>query len=168
MECQICQQREATVHIKQVQDGNAREVHVCAECAAQHGLEGVSPMELTDFLFGVGGSLEDVRPPADDKRCPVCGFTGKEFKKTSRLGCMRCYETFAEDVQPVLVSMHRGDQHVGKVPARERKRYELVRIEQEMAVAVQTQDFEAAARCRDRIRELGGEVLAVRDGGEES
>jgi protein arginine kinase activator len=168
MECQVCQQREATVHIKQVQDGNAREVHVCAECAAQHGLEGISPMDLTDFLFGVGATRDDVHSPADDKRCPGCGFTGKEFKKTSRLGCMRCYETFAGDVQPILVSMHRGDQHVGKVPLCERKRYDMVRLEQEMAAAVQTQDFEAAARFRDRIRVLSDGKLAVGDGGEEA
>jgi protein arginine kinase activator len=168
MECQICQRREATVHIKQVQDGNVREIHACAECATEHGMEGISPMELTDFLFGVGASQEDVRSPADDKRCCACGFTGKDFKKTSRLGCMRCYETFAEDVQPMLNSMHRGDQHVGKVPARERKRYDTVMLEQEMAIAVQAQDFDAAARCRDRIRELSGGELAAHDSKEEA
>ena len=81
---------------------------------------------------------------------------------------MRCYEAFAEDVQPMLSSMHRGDQHVGKVPACERKRYDIVRLEQEMAIAVQTQDFEAAARCRDRIRELGAGELAANDVKEEA
>lgn len=159
MECQICQQREATVHIKQVQDGDVREVHVCAECAAQHGLEGISPMELTDFLFGVNATREESKLPADDKRCPSCGFTGKEFKKRSRLGCMRCYEAYADEVQTMVTSMHRGDQHIGKVPAGERARYDIVRLEQEMAAAVQMQDFETAARCRDRIRELGGEAV---------
>jgi protein arginine kinase activator len=166
MDCQVCQQREATVHIKQVQDGTAQEVHVCAECAAQHGLEGVSPMEMTDFLFGVSSSLENAGSPADDKRCASCGFTGKEFKKTSRLGCMKCYETFAEDVQPALLAMHRGDQHVGKVPANERKRYDIVRLEHEMAAAVRAQDFEGAARCRDQIRGLGGGEPALLDGRE--
>lgn len=156
------------MHIKQVQDGTAREVHVCAECAAQHGLEGISPMELSDFLFGVGTSRDEVRSPADDKRCPGCGFTGKDFKKTSRLGCMKCYETFADDVQPALVSMHRGDQHVGKVPASERKRYDAMLLEQQMAVAVQAQDFEAAALLRDRIKALNEGHLASKDAVEES
>lgn len=158
MECQICQQREATVHIKQVHDGSAREVHVCAECAAQHGFEGVSPGELTDFIFGVGVPQEDGRTPADGKCCPGCGFTGRDFKKTSRLGCMKCYEAFADDVQPMVTSMHRGDQHVGKVPAGERRQYDILRLEQEMAAAVQAQDFELAAKCRDRIRDLSGGV----------
>lgn len=167
MECQLCQQREATVHIKQVQDGDAREMHVCAECAAQHGLEGVSPIELTDFLFGVNAAREEPRSPADDKRCRVCGFTGKEFKKRSRVGCSDCYETFAEDVQPLLASMHRGDQHIGKVPSAERKGYDLMRLEQEMASAVQVQDFETAARCRDRIRQIeGGRAVSSADGGD--
>jgi protein arginine kinase activator len=165
MECQLCQQREATVHIKQVQDGDVREMHVCAECAAQHGLEDVSPMDLTDFLFGVNASRDEASSPADGKRCPTCGFTGKEFKKRSRLGCARCYEAFAEDVDPMLTSMHRGDQHVGKVPAAERKGFELMRLEQEMATAVQVQDFETAARCRDRIREIGGEPAGAQGDG---
>jgi protein arginine kinase activator len=159
MECQLCQQREATVHIKQVQDGDVREMHVCAECAEQHGLEGVSPMELTDFLFGVNAPRDEARSPADEKRCPACGFTGKEFKKRSRVGCANCYESFAEDVDPMLASMHRGDQHVGKVPAAERKGFELMRLEQEMASAVHVQDFETAARCRDRIREISAEPV---------
>ena len=154
MKCQLCQERDATVHVRQVEDGVEREVHVCAECAAQHGFEGLSPMDLTDFLFGVGSQTSERRTPADDKRCSVCGLTGKDFKKLSRLGCASCYDSFADDLSELLSSMHVGDQHVGKVPATERCRYEIGRIQQQMADAIRLQDFETAAKCRDRLREI--------------
>jgi len=165
MKCQLCQQRDATVHVRQVEEGVEREVHVCGECAAQHGFEGLSPMDLTDFLFGVGNQTVERRTPADDKRCPVCGLTGKDFKKLARLGCPSCYDAFADDLRDVLSSMHVGDQHVGKVPATERCRYEIVRIQQQMAEAIRTQDFETAARCRDRLRELDADEKAGVRGG---
>jgi protein arginine kinase activator len=164
MKCQLCQERDATVHVRQVEEGVEREVHVCAECAAQHGFEGLSPMDLTDFLFGVGSQTTERRTPADDKRCAVCGLTGKDFKKLSRLGCASCHDSFADDLRELLSSMHVGDQHVGKVPAAERSRYEIGRIRQEMAEAIQRQDFETAARCRDRLREItAAEATAAKD-----
>ena len=55
MKCQLCGENEANVQVKQVVDGQVREVTVCQACAAQNGLniETSVPM-LTDFLFGLG------------------------------------------------------------------------------------------------------------------
>ena len=46
-----------------------------------------------------------------------CGFTQADFKKAGRLGCCpECYETFAEGLEGLLKTMHKGTRHVGKVP----------------------------------------------------
>ena len=160
MKCEICEQNEATVLFKQVVEGSVREMRVCMDCAQKNGFDLQSPMALTDFLFGLGTTPpreEDVR----ECRCACCGMTLSDFRKTSRLGCARCYETFAEEFSPMLLSMHRGNRHEGKVPAGARATAELESMERAMERAVVSQDFEEAARLRDLIREVKGDEALV-------
>jgi protein arginine kinase activator len=154
MKCQLCQAGEAGVHIKQVQDGKPQDLFVCNECAAKQGFEGLSVMSMTDFLFGVGIAGE-ARAAPEERRC-VCGMTSRDLKKNSRMGCARCYETFAVEMKPILLSMQPGDRHVGKIPASAKAVAEDALMRQELAQAVAEQDFELAARIRDSLRELDG------------
>ena len=45
-------------------------------------------------------------------------MTRTEILKKGRLGCDRCYEAFAAEMLPVVVSLQHADQHLGKVPRR--------------------------------------------------
>ncbi len=152
MKCQLCQEREAGVHIKQVQDGKPCDLFVCSDCAAKQGFQNLSVMSMTDFLFGVGLAAEP-KAPAEERQC-VCGMTTRELKKNSRMGCSRCYETFDEELKPILASMQPGDRHVGKMPVSAKAVAEITLMRQELSKAVAAQDFELAARIRDSIREL--------------
>ena len=153
MKCEICQQNEAAVHFKQVVSGSVRELHVCQECAAENGFDVQSPMALTDFLFGLGMPETEVGG-ALEKTCPSCGLTLSSFRKVSRLGCARCYETFSEELDPVLRSMHGADRHIGKVPAGEKLSAEIVAMQRALERAVCNEDFEEAAKLRDAIHDL--------------
>jgi len=153
MKCEICKQNEATVHFKQVSNGAVREMYVCKDCAAENGFDVHSPMALTDFLFGVGMSAH-VEAEGDDKACPSCRLRRSEYRKSSRLGCELCYETFADELSPLVAAMHKGSRHVGKVPAAERVTAEIAALQQAMRRAVAAEDFEEAARLRDRVREF--------------
>ncbi len=155
MQCEICESNEANVHLKQVCNGMVREVHVCQECAAKHGFDAQSQLSLTDFLFGVAGTQQDLLLPGSGKSCPVCHSRWNDFKKTTRLGCSTCYETFSEDLEPVLASMHKKDQHIGKAPAGRAACMEAAALRKALGEAVAAQNFEEAARLRDRIREAG-------------
>jgi protein arginine kinase activator len=162
----MCQEREAGVHIKQVQDGKPCDLFVCSDCAAKQGFQDLSVMSMTDFLFGVGVAAEP-KTLAEERRC-VCGMTTRELKKNSRMGCSRCYDTFEEDMRPILASMQPGDRHVGKMPVSAKAVAEITLMREELSKAVAAQDFELAARIRDSIRELDGAraVQAVAPGGE--
>lgn len=54
-------------------------------------------------------------PPDQEEFCPWCGLTRRELYASGRLGCARCYETFAREVEDALREIHGEDRHIGKV-----------------------------------------------------
>src|SRR5207245_5584514 len=79
---------------------------------------------LADLLLGIGAA-EEIEKGGATQRCPVCGFTQADFKKSGRLGCSACYVTFTEALTALLKAMHKGTAHVGKVPQRAHRTGEL-------------------------------------------
>ena len=154
MKCQLCNENAATVSFRQVIDGNAEELHVCQECAVTRGLEAQLTIPLlTDFIFGSTGKQSSI-PAVEKKTCPSCHLTVADFQKTSRLGCEVCYQSFAEDIEPLLVSMHSSLSHAGKVPVRRQSDAELASLQTALRKAVADQNFEDAAKLRDQVQEL--------------
>lgn len=157
MLCELCQEHEAAVHLTQVIDGDAKKIHLCQQCAAQSGLNIDSALSLTDVLFGMGApDEEDAGGP--EKTCRACHMRRADFRKTSRLGCPSCYETFAEELNPVLTGMHHGPAHTGKfpqgtacTPADSRA---VAELQSRLERAVENEQYEEAARLRDLIRKV--------------
>src|SRR5207247_2367344 len=81
----------------------------------EKGVQDPTGFALADLLLGIGAA-EEIEKGAPTQKCPVCGFTQADFKKTGRLGCSTCYVTFAEGLATLLKAMHKGTEHVGKVP----------------------------------------------------
>jgi protein arginine kinase activator len=153
MKCEICHKNDAAIHFKQVMDGETHEMFICRECAKQNGLDPQSPMDLTDFLFGVGVQASPVQEESN-AICPTCHMRPAEFRKNTRLGCPDCYDTFHDEVADMLRGMHRGERHQGKIPSAARLNEEIAGLRRALHAAVAVQDFEEAAKLRDRIREL--------------
>lgn len=155
MLCDVCGEREATVHLSQILKGGVKKLHLCQACAEQSGLNVDAPISLTDVLFGMGAP-----PSASGGRargCRVCGMTQADFKKISRFGCPACYEAFADELTPMLSAMHKGTQHAGKVPsaflAAQETSAEIAALEARLSEAVKAEQYEEAARLRDQIRQ---------------
>lgn len=160
MKCQICDENEASVHFKQIVNGESRELFVCEDCAAENGFDVHSPMSMTDFLFGMGAP-ERQEQTGPDRDCPVCRMPLSDFRKSSRLGCPACYEAFAEDLACYLAAIHTGTRHVGKVPEGEKLTAQVVSLQKALESAVVRQDFEEAAKLRDTINELRSSAQAT-------
>ena len=165
MLCEQCNENEATVHLTQVIDGQVKKLHLCEDCAAESGFEVEGAMSVTDILLGMGGESAPAspKPVADFERsCPKCHMRKSDFKKTGQFGCPACYDSFSEELVPLLRAMHRGDRHVGKVPEREglrvRMSAELARLRGLLDAAVNQENFEDAAKLRDQIRECERKV----------
>ncbi len=156
MLCDVCGDKEATIHLTQVVDEEVKKIRLCEECAAESGLDVNSPLSLTDVLLGLGAQKES-DPEVINKTCPACHMRFSDFKKTSRLGCQACYVTFAKELTPLLEAMHKGRQHVGKVPAKSsckaRTPSSLLALKSALQAAVVSENYEEAARIRDQIQE---------------
>jgi protein arginine kinase activator len=151
--CESCQINPATVDFTHVVSGEVQKLKLCAECAAEKNIHVQGPLSLTDILFGLGD--KNVEPSATpDHACPSCHMRRSDFRKTTQLGCPVCYETFAAELAPMFKSMHGDVRHIGKVPRLEQVNVELQLLQRQLDDAVETQDFEEAARLRDAVREV--------------
>jgi len=155
--CQSCGKREAKIHFTEIRDGKKTELHICEQCAHQKNIALAFPAILGSLMkpeAGGGGPREAEAVPG---ACPSCGLTYADFKAKGRLGCARCYEVFAPVLVPLLEKVHGKSQHVGRVPERMRRELESRRkvksLEDELKRAIEAEDYEKAARIRDRIRE---------------
>jgi protein arginine kinase activator len=170
MLCMVCKQKEAKVHLTQILEGKTRKVDLCDECAKAKGVDDPAGFSLADLLMGLGAANELTQslPQPGEARCPRCGLTQADFKKTGRLGCDQCYETFREGLGGLLKNMHKGTKHRGKIPgghapAVAAPEDRFTALQQQLAAAVKAENYEEAARLRDEIKALkqaGNAVVA--------
>jgi protein arginine kinase activator len=110
-------------------------------------------------MLGLGASQEMEQSSGGvEIKCPRCGFTQADFKKSGRLGCPECYKTFAEGLEGLLKTMHKGTRHAGKVPEALRASREqadrLKSLQKKLDKAIKEEDFEQAAQLRDELKQL--------------
>jgi len=164
MVCCVCKEKEAKVHLTQIVGEKMQKVDLCEECASKKGVNDPAGFSLADLLLGLGASQEiEQAGGGTELKCPHCGFTQADFKKAGRLGCSECYEPFAEGLDGLLKTMHKGTRHIGKVPLSLQQTRDLAellkQLEKRLDKAVASEDFEQAAVMRDEIK-LTKEKLA--------
>jgi protein arginine kinase activator len=166
MKCESCG-KVATVHLTEIKNGKKVEKHLCEQCAAQS--EGLTPAKmhmpinelLTNFVMNHTGLANK---PQETLACPQCGMTWAEFRQTGLLGCEHDYPAFEKEMTPLLQKAHEGAaHHVGKVPTRRggtgvpaKRTIDMSKLKKELARAVETEDYERAAKLRDQIRQAEG------------
>jgi protein arginine kinase activator len=158
MNCDVCKQNQATVFLTQIVDGKMQKVNLCESCSKEKGVTDPTGFALADLLLGLGAAQAIEGSGGSVVKCPRCGFSQADFKKTGRLGCAQCYDTFGEGLGTLLKGMHKGTRHLGKVPSRMVKTIEreqtLKELQRDLRKAVSEENYEAAAEIRDRIRQL--------------
>jgi len=157
MICEICGQREASVHVTEIESGQLRETHMCEECARKQGDKTGGPFSWADLLAGLASAVsESVVDPA--VRCPVCGRGYADFRKTGRLGCSDCYSTFEDGLIPVIRRVHGATTHTGRCPTCRASDNtgvtNLSELRRRLREAVANEEYEEAARLRDTIKEM--------------
>ncbi len=157
MICQKCKKREATRHESvRNEDGTWSDAHLCDPCAENTEVTLLTPASLVQALIE-GAAAAGVRAPGAARSCPKCGISYAEFRARGRLGCPHDYEVFAPEMVPLLERIHHGgSQHLGKSPSttgsRSDAERELIELRRSLTEAVQREQYEEAARIRDRIR----------------
>ncbi len=165
MLCCICKERSASVHYTKIDGDKVQKVDLCEECSKTKGVNDPVGFELADLLLGLGSKEIEQSPGGSELKCPRCGFTQADFKKAGRLGCSECYKTFAEGLEGLLKTMHKGTRHVGKVPEALRQTRELSDrlklLQKKLNKAVEDENFEQAAALRDEIKQMSAKLSNI-------
>lgn len=156
--CQRCQQAKATVHITDTIPERV-ERHLCEDCAEKEGIIIKQQHQTTNEILQKLIKHKTGLGTVENITCPKCGMTFREFQLKGQLGCSHDYEVFEKLLTPLIERAHEGaTQHVGKVPATAdetiRKQTGLLRLRHKLQEAVEREDYELAARVRDRIQTL--------------
>jgi protein arginine kinase activator len=165
MLCDICGKKEATVHLTEIINDQMSKLHLCEDCAKDKGAEMEEHFGLNDLLAGLAGLGASLSPAGgvsektvEAIRCPKCGFTYQDVAKIGRFGCADCYDAFKKHISPLLKRIHGSDRHLGKVPLSAGKTPRDTKNIQELRMrldkAIQAEEFEEAARLRDKIKDL--------------
>jgi protein arginine kinase activator len=169
MQCERCGIRPATYHQTVIVNGQKQESHLCEVCSSSatgggqaFSFPSLSIQQLLASFLGQGKApLEAIRPQAEPT-CSFCGMTYSQFAETGRLGCAKCYEELEPHLLPLIKRIHGTTVHNGKAPKRlgglVKMKRDLEAAKQALQQAIQLEQFEEAARLRDRIKELEAQI----------
>lgn len=184
MLCQHCKKNNATLYYKQTINGKTSEYALCPDCAEALKQNGKLDLEnpfSTDGLFGslfgseflsddffqnglLAGMLGSERKESrkSNIRCPLCHASFDDLVKSGRVGCAECYRIFSGELAPTIASIHGKSKHTGRFPKRLKAKNEtetkLKNLKAELKKAIAKEDFENAAKLRDEIRALEGQI----------
>lgn len=165
MKCEICNKKEAVIHVQQIMGTSVYELHLCEDCAKAKGIAARSDelkLSLQDLLLGLMDFHTDDRK-GEVASCPSCGMSYADFRKEGRVGCTACFSAFHKDIVSVFGGKKSPILHAGKYPKKLKLLKTLLIDREELKLkldeAVRQENYEIAAVLRDRIEELerGGE-----------
>lgn len=176
--CQSCKKARATVHLTEIDPDNNQphEMHLCEQCASNsapaHKPQAASqPAKFTTSLISI--NMQSTKPRSGARRlvCSTCGMSLQEFRLKGRFGCPHCYEVFEDNLASLLEKVHGANKYVGPSPAAApRPKQAVIAFEQELldlkrrlGKAVKAENYEEAARIRDRIQEVERSLAESRD-----
>ena len=153
MLCEDCHEREASVVVTTVINGESTSRNLCRECVKKYQKGGDVSALLAAILSSMYKARED-----GDKRCASCGMTLSEFRKGGMLGCASCYKTFRGELTPMITKIQGRTEHAGKRPKQNAEAQErqarIEHLRKAMETAVSEEAFEEAARLRDELNAL--------------
>lgn len=166
MLCDNCGKREAVVAYTKMKESGMEVVHLCAQCAKDimsseldftnelNNKLGEFINEMMKFAGGESSQIDETL----NKLCPDCKKSLKDILESNEVGCEKCYENFEEEIESILLSLNLTSSHKGKIPktAGEEsvKKREEIELNTKLNVAIALEEYEEAAKIRDRLKEL--------------
>lgn len=172
MKCDVCHCNEATIHIQEIINGKKKNLNICAGCASEKNLADseIDGFNLSEILYNLSSQM--LEHPSVEKTpsqqiseahpilvCKKCGWNTSKFRETGRLGCADCYSVFDPLLRMAIKNMHKGNIHVGKLPgtvesSNAELAMKLMSLQKELEQHVLREEYEKAAKIRDRISVL--------------
>lgn len=166
MMCDECGIRPAQFHLTTISGEEKTERNLCPVCMAKYQKQ-IPGLDFTNLAGLISGFLESAAAARDGEEqpdenaqltCPNCGTTYAMFQKSGMLGCAQCYQAFRKPLEGLLMRVHGNTQHAGRIPGGVKSdvsiRMNIDRLRQDLVKAIAAEEYEEAARLRDRIRAL--------------
>lgn len=181
MKCENCRNNEANVRYTQIINGIKKEMHLCEECSRELGIGTGLGFDMNiDIPSFFGGFFDEYNslnllPTFGNvkyEQCDSCGMTYDEFARTGKFGCMSCYDTFSDRLDPILKSIQGNNRHIGRRAKRSesdifendkeknnskeetRKNDKVSELKNKLKLAIDDERYEDAAKLRDEINKL--------------
>jgi protein arginine kinase activator len=163
MKCQKCGKENANTHVKTIINGNYEEYVLCSDCAKEMGYSNIfnsMEQEFSGFLGSFFGNSLPARSQAT--HCSTCGSTYYDIADSGKVGCADCYTTFYDLLLPSIKRIHGNTTHCGKksvagieyTETQDKKPNKIDELKAKLNKAIETQNFEEAAKLRDEIKSL--------------
>ena len=154
MLCERCGTRHADIHLVKVVNGERRVQHLCRECAGEflstNDVTNLMKLSLSvEGLMGIDEAFRELVMPA------LRGAYAQ--KKSAKHICPHCGGVLPDsmferrDAEDKVTARPDADADEDKVMTAEE---EMAALEKKMLEAVKAEDYEYAAKLRDRISEL--------------
>lgn len=161
MTCEICGKKEAVVHIQQIVGEDVYDLHLCETCAQEKGISSQADkieLSLSEILTGLLDSSDASQKRKQSLMCPKCGKKYEDFRKEGTFGCVECFNIFSAEVKVLLKNTCGSVRHTGKYPSKLAVYKTLLidkeMIKQKLKAELKRENYEEAARLRDRILEI--------------
>lgn len=147
--CERCGTDKDVSLVSFVIGGKRTSLWLCSKCMDAVLVE--NQLGSVESKAGIGSHIEW------DKTCSVCGRKWSDFLEDERLGCPECYETFAPMIEQILDTLFgTGKNLQPNIESDDPGAFELTKLRYRLKEAVEREDFELAAKLRDRITQLKG------------
>ena len=164
LKCQICEKNNATIHFTKIINGHVEEKHLCDLCAKDSKdleLNFDFPFSFQKLFTGLMGIKQEEEIKTEEITCE-CGLTNKRLTEVGRFGCAKCYDTFKDDIEPLIKGIHGHNRHEGKIPKgiseKVLNKKVMKSLQSELKEAISKENFEQAAIIRDEINELKSQI----------
>lgn len=174
MLCQNCNKNEATVKYTEIINGEKTEVMLCEKCSKELGIGHMNFNMPIDFSSFFGDFLEDYEESSfmpllttnKQLKCNNCNMTFEEFMEQGKFGCEECYDAFSSKIDSILKRIQGSNRYAGKKLVSngenkikfkekpEKKETEKEKLQKQLKEAIQKENYEEAAKIRDKIKEL--------------
>lgn len=159
MYCQKCHIRTASVIMTQIVNGVRTDLAFCQKCAVELGMDNPFtelPSEIAKLISQTAMEKEAELEQYPDIGCSGCGVRLRNFLESGLLGCPRCYDDFYEYLKTLLRRYHGTNRHLTarKRSGAQKPASVINKLEGELERALAVEDFEAAAKIRDKIKAL--------------
>ncbi len=148
------------IRVIQVRGTTRTEYEFTPTLARELGITSNDSRRIT-VAYLMDGIFAWEQPVAGAEVCPSCGTTHRELLLHHRVGCETCYAVFAPTIERIRRRTVNEPLFSGRIPPRlERYRRLFVQRAQLMDrldVAVDSEDYEAAAAFRDQLNRLASE-----------